>query len=69
MATPAERLELALREMLRGMERGQALPSVRELADDFDVSQSTVAKVLGRLKADGLIVTKQGWGTFKNGGA
>ncbi|WP_030609207.1 GntR family transcriptional regulator [Streptomyces fulvoviolaceus] len=38
------------------------LPSQRELAAEFDVSRDTVQRVLGELKAEGLIAIRQGVG-------
>lgn len=67
MSTPSERVEAHLRERLRHLRKGEALPTVRELTEELGVSPSTVAKVLGILRAEGLITTKQGWGTFKAG--
>jgi GntR family transcriptional regulator len=43
---------------------GEALPSEAELAQRFKVSQGTVRKALDALAADGLLVRRQGKGTF-----
>ena len=43
---------------------GEALPSEPELAQRFKVSQGTVRKALDALTADGLLVRRQGKGTF-----
>jgi GntR family transcriptional regulator len=43
---------------------GEALPSEPELAQRFKVSQGTVRKALDALAADGLLVRRQGKGTF-----
>jgi GntR family transcriptional regulator len=43
---------------------GQALPSEPELAQRFKVSQGTVRKALDELAAEGLLVRRQGRGTF-----
>ncbi len=43
---------------------GEALPSEPELANRFKVSQGTVRKALDALTADGLLVRRQGKGTF-----
>ena len=43
---------------------GEALPSEGELAQRFKVSQGTVRKALDALTADGLLVRRQGKGTF-----
>lgn len=42
----------------------EALPPEREIALDFNVSRITVRKALDGLVADGLLVRKQGAGTF-----
>lgn len=43
---------------------GDKLPSVRSLAESFQVGQSTIREAISSLKAIGLIETKQGEGTF-----
>jgi GntR family transcriptional regulator len=43
---------------------GEALPSEGELAQRFQVSQGTVRKALDALTAEGLLVRRQGKGTF-----
>jgi GntR family transcriptional regulator len=43
---------------------GEALPAEPELAQRFKVSQGTVRKALDALTADGLLVRRQGKGTF-----
>jgi GntR family transcriptional regulator len=43
---------------------GEMLPSEPELAQRFKVSQGTVRKALDALAADGLLVRRQGKGTF-----
>ena len=43
---------------------GEALPSEPELAQRFKVSQGTVRKALDALSADGVLVHRQGKGTF-----
>ena len=63
--TPSERVEAGIRETLRTMRQGQPLPPVRTLADAYGVSTATVVKAMARIKADGLVVTRSGWGTFK----
>ena len=63
--TPSERVEAALRDRLAGMESGQALPSIREIAAEHGVAAATVVRALARLRADGLITSRPGWGTFK----
>lgn len=42
----------------------QKLPGEHELADMFDVSRPVLREALGRLREDGLIVSRQGAGSF-----
>ena len=43
---------------------GDLLPSEAEMCKSFDISRSTVRQAIGALEADGLVVRKQGRGTF-----
>ena len=43
---------------------GDAIPSERELAAEYDVSRITVRKALGGLVEEGLLTRRQGAGTF-----
>jgi len=43
---------------------GDLLPSETELCKTFDISRSTVRQAIGALESDGLVVRKQGRGTF-----
>ena len=43
---------------------GSKVPSVNELAAEFDVASSTAQKVLAHLKAEGVIRTEVGLGSF-----
>ena len=43
---------------------GDLLPSESELCRTFDISRSTVRQAIGALEAEGLVVRKQGRGTF-----
>lgn len=43
---------------------GDLLPSEAELCKTFDISRSTVRQAIGALEAEGLVVRKQGRGTF-----
>ena len=43
---------------------GELLPSEAELCRAFDVSRSTVRQAIGILESEGLVVRKQGRGTF-----
>jgi len=45
---------------------GECLPSIRELAEFFEVTVPTVQKALRILVEDGTLYTKQGVGTFVN---
>ena len=47
------------------MASGDALPSIRELATEHGVANATVVRALARLRADGLITSRPGWGVFK----
>lgn len=46
------------------LEPGDLLPSEAELCRTFQVSRSTVRQAIGALEADGVVVRKQGRGTF-----
>lgn len=43
---------------------GDLLPSEAELCKTFDISRSTVRQAIGELESEGLVVRKQGRGTF-----
>jgi len=43
---------------------GELLPSEAELCRTFNISRSTVRQAIGSLEAEGLVVRKQGRGTF-----
>jgi GntR family transcriptional regulator len=64
--TPSERLAASLRARIESGEwaPGDQLPTVAELASEAGVSTATVSKVLAMLAADGLVVTRHGWGSF-----
>jgi GntR family transcriptional regulator len=64
---PGARIETDLRRRLAGDEwaSGDQLPSVADLAAHYGVARGTVARVLARLAADGLVNVVAGWGTFK----
>lgn len=53
-----------LRGMVDNLPVGERLPSEPQLAKNFKVSRFTVAKAVEQLVKDGLIVRKQGSGTF-----
>lgn len=46
------------------LNQGDLLPSEAELCKTFNVSRSTVRQAIGSLEAEGLVVRKQGRGTF-----
>jgi DNA-binding GntR family transcriptional regulator len=43
---------------------GAQLPSIERLADDYGVATGTVKRALGVLRDEGLIITRQGMGTY-----
>ncbi len=63
------RLEIALRDALRAevLKPNEALPPERELATDLSISRITVRKALDTLVGEGLLVRRQGAGTFVAG--
>ena len=63
------RLQVALRGAVENavLKPQDALPPERELAADFGISRITVRKALDALVADGLLMRKQGAGTFVSG--
>jgi GntR family transcriptional regulator len=52
-----------------GVQPGERLPSVRELARELAVNQNTVLRVYERLSGEGLIEMRHGQGTFVAGRA
>ncbi|RST30062.1 GntR family transcriptional regulator [Sphingomonas ginkgonis] len=64
-----QRLARGMRDAIeRGIVRPEeALPAERDLATEFSVSRITVRKALDALVADGLLVRRQGAGTFVAG--
>lgn len=63
------RLQGALREAIDGglVKPHQALPPERDLAEDFAVSRITVRKAIDGLVEEGLLLRRQGAGTFVAG--
>lgn len=59
-----------LRDLLRArietgeLQPGDRIPAVLRLAAEYDVAANTARKALDALKAEGLIETRAGWGTF-----
>src|SRR6187455_2922971 len=50
-----------------GVQPGERMPSVRELARELAVNQNTVLRVYERLCGDGLLEMRHGQGTFVTG--
>lgn len=62
-----EQVQSHLRQRIQGAEFGAGrIPSESELANELKVSRATVRDALSRLEAAGLIVRRQGAGTFVN---
>jgi GntR family transcriptional regulator len=61
-----QQLQRALRQAIESRVLGpdDALPAERDLADEFHVSRITVRKALDGLVGEGLLVRRQGSGTF-----
>jgi GntR family transcriptional regulator len=53
-----------LRERIAQMERGQLMPSMRSLMQEFEVSDGTVKRAMSQLRSEKLIITYQGRGSF-----
>jgi GntR family transcriptional regulator len=64
---PYRVVSAAIRERIEAGEwlPGEQLPTVRELAETYSVSVTTVRKALDLLLADGLITVTPGWGVFR----
>jgi GntR family transcriptional regulator, transcriptional repressor for pyruvate dehydrogenase complex len=62
----ADALAVRLREeIVTGrLKSGERLPSEHEISEGYGVSRPTVREAIGRLKHDGLVVTRQGSGVF-----
>src|SRR5688572_2630670 len=52
-----------------GVQPGERMPSVRELARELAVNQNTVLRVYERLSGEGLLEMRHGQGTFVAGRA
>ena len=63
---PSERLAAEIRRNIESAQwpSGDQIPSVTDLATTHGVSRATVAKAVRVLVDEGLLVTRQGWGTF-----
>jgi GntR family transcriptional regulator len=64
----ADQVEEILRERIRNATYlpGSRIPSESELSEELGVSRATVRSVLARLAVNGLIIRKQGDGTYVN---
>lgn len=51
-------------QLIEGREVGEQLPTEEELVRAYAVSRSTVRKAIQRLVAEGMLVRRQGKGTF-----
>ena len=63
---PSERVTADLRRRVHSGEwaAGDQLPSVAQLAEHYATSRTTVQKSVKKLVAEGILVTRHGWGTF-----
>jgi DNA-binding GntR family transcriptional regulator len=63
---PSERIARDLRHRIETgeLQPGDQLPAVSALAAEHHVSTATVAKAIKVLKDAGLVIARQGWGTF-----
>ncbi len=59
-----EQLSNLLREQIRSGQLTGRIPSIKHLAQQYEVSTRTVERSLGTLKAEGLIVARVGRGFF-----
>jgi len=64
-----QQLQRALREAIdrRILDANDALPAERDLAEEFDISRITVRKAIDGLVDEGLLMRRQGSGTFVRG--
>jgi GntR family transcriptional regulator len=64
-----------LADLLRGriesgaLAPGDRLPSIVSLAQEYDLAPVTVRKAITRLRDEGLIESRVGWGTFVTAGS
>jgi GntR family transcriptional regulator len=64
---PYRAVSAALRERIQAGEwlPGEQLPSVRAIADHYDVSPNTARRAVELLKDAGLVTVEPGWGVFR----
>lgn len=62
--TKSDSLKEELRKLIRKQKPHTALPSERQLAENFKVSRMTLRLVLSELQREGLIYRRRGKGTF-----
>lgn len=62
---PYRRIAAELRPEIETLSPGEQVPSVSAIAERFKVSRNTAIRALRLLKDEGLIVTEQGWGSFR----
>lgn len=58
------RLLAHLRQRIEAGEFPDLLPSERTLTEEYGVSKGTIRKALAQLRAEGLIKTDKGWGSY-----
>lgn len=63
-----DKLQSYLRSLSLRATEGEKLPTIRQLMQDFGLSQALVQRVLEALRAEGLIISQVGRGTFFTGG-
>jgi DNA-binding GntR family transcriptional regulator len=63
---PFEQVAAGLREQIRSgkLRKGQRVPAIADLVNEYGFSRSTIIRAFNILKADGLNATRQGYGTF-----
>ena len=61
-----KQLTAILRNRIRGgqYEPGRALPSEKQLEQEFGVARGTARKAVAQLRSDGLVVTVAGRGSY-----
>jgi DNA-binding FadR family transcriptional regulator len=62
---PSERTERLVREAVGHAEPGTQLPAIKTWAVELGTTRATLSRVLKKLEAEGLVVVRHGWGTFK----